>query len=136
MKICLIGAGRIGAVHAIAIASDENANLHSVVDFHQESAEKLANKYNAITLSMDEAFENNEIDAFIIASSTSTHADLIEKCAKVGKPVFAHKVEVNAESIPPETPSTNPFTFALVAYSFNQYITYSATFLVSIDKLF
>ena len=61
MKICLIGAGRIGAVHAIAIASDENANLHSVVDFHQESAEKLANKYNAITLSMDEAFENNEI---------------------------------------------------------------------------
>jgi myo-inositol 2-dehydrogenase/D-chiro-inositol 1-dehydrogenase len=91
MKICLIGAGRIGAVHAIAIASDENANLHSVVDFHQESAEKLANKYNAITLSMDEAFENNEIDAFIIASSTSTHADLIEKCAKVGKPVFCEK---------------------------------------------
>ena len=31
MKICLIGAGRIGAVHAIAIASDENAKLHSVV---------------------------------------------------------------------------------------------------------
>ena len=91
MKICLIGAGRIGAVHAIAIASDENANLHSVVDFNQESAEKLANKYNAITLSMDEAFENNEIDAFIIASSTSTHADLIEKCAKVGKPVFCEK---------------------------------------------
>ena len=40
---------------------------------------------------MDEAFENNEIDAFIIASSTSTHADLIEKCAKVGKPVFCEK---------------------------------------------
>ncbi len=36
-------------------------------------------------------FENNEIDAFIIASSTSTHADLIEKCAKVGKPVFCEK---------------------------------------------
>jgi len=91
MKICLIGAGRIGAVHAIAIASDENAKLHSVVDFHQEAAEKLAKKYNTITLSIDEAFENNEIDAFIIASSTSTHADLIEKCAKVGKPVFCEK---------------------------------------------
>ena len=91
MKICLIGAGRIGAVHAIAIASDENAKLYSVVDFHQKAAEKLANKYNAITLSIDEAFENNEIDAFIIASSTSTHADLIEKCAKVGKPVFCEK---------------------------------------------
>jgi myo-inositol 2-dehydrogenase/D-chiro-inositol 1-dehydrogenase len=91
MKICMIGAGRIGTVHAIAIASDANAILHSVVDFHQESAEKLAQKYNAITLNLDEAFNNGEIDAFIIASSTSTHADLIERCAKVGKPVFCEK---------------------------------------------
>jgi len=91
MKICLIGAGRIGTVHAIAIASDSNAILHSVVDFHQKSAEKLAQKYNTITLSLDEAFNNSEIDAFIIASSTATHADLIEKCAKAGKPVFCEK---------------------------------------------
>ena len=91
MKICMIGAGRIGTVHAIAIASDANAILHSVVDFHQESAEKLAQKYNAITLNLDEAFNNGEIDAFIIASSTSTHADLIERCAEVGKPVFCEK---------------------------------------------
>jgi myo-inositol 2-dehydrogenase/D-chiro-inositol 1-dehydrogenase len=91
MKICMIGAGRIGTVHAIAIASDANAILHSVVDFHQESAEKLAQKYNAITLNLDEAFNNDEIDAFIIASSTSTHADLIERCAEVGKPVFCEK---------------------------------------------
>ena len=91
MKICMIGAGRIGTVHAIAIASDANAILHSVVDFHQESAEKLAQKYNAITLNLDEAFNNDEIDAFIIASSTSTHADLIDRCAEVGKPVFCEK---------------------------------------------
>jgi len=91
MKICLIGAGRIGTVHAIAIASDSNAILHSVVDFHQKSAEELAQKYNTITLSLDEAFNNSEIDAFIIASSTATHADLIEKCAKAGKPVFCEK---------------------------------------------
>jgi hypothetical protein len=37
------------------------------------------------------------------------------------KPVLAHKVEVKAESIPPETPITNPFMPALVAYSFNQF---------------
>ena len=91
MKICLIGAGRIGTVHAIAIASDENASLHSVVDFHHSAAEHLAKRYNAIVLSIDEAFKNKEIEAFIIASSTSTHADLIERCAKVGKPVFCEK---------------------------------------------
>tara|TARA_B110000914_G_C15479674_1_gene454988 strand:+ start:583 stop:1563 length:981 start_codon:yes stop_codon:yes gene_type:complete len=91
MKICLIGAGRIGTVHAMAIAGDETAILHSVVDFDQEVAERLAQKYNAITLRLDEAFNNKEIDAFIIASSTATHADLVEKCAKAGKPVFCEK---------------------------------------------
>ena len=88
MKICLIGAGRIGAVHAIAIAGEATTTLHSVVDLHPEAAEQLAKKYNAIVLSLDQAFNNNEIDAFIIASSTATHADLIERCARAGKPVF------------------------------------------------
>ena len=91
MKICLIGAGRIGAVHAISVTSDSNATLHSVVDSHRGPAERIAKKYNAITLTLDQALNNNEIEAFIIASSTATHADLIEKCAQVGKPVFCEK---------------------------------------------
>jgi len=33
-------------------------------------------------------------------------------------------VDVTAESIPPETPTTNPLTPALDAYSFNHYIIY------------
>ena len=49
MKICLIGAGRIGAVHAIAIASEESATLHSVVDLNHEAAENLAKQYSACT---------------------------------------------------------------------------------------
>ena len=33
---------------------------------------------------------------------------------------MAQSVEVTAESTPPETPITNPFTFAFFAYVFNQ----------------
>ena len=33
--------------------------------------------------------------------------------------VMAQSVEVTAESTPPETPTTNPFTFAFVAYVFS-----------------
>ena len=44
MKICLIGAGRIGAVHAIAISGEATTTLHSVVDLHPEAAEQLAKK--------------------------------------------------------------------------------------------
>jgi hypothetical protein len=39
---------------------------------------------------------------------------------KTSKPVLAQSVEVKAESIPPETPTTNPLTLAFSAYSFNQ----------------
>lgn len=72
MKICLIGAGRIGIVHAIAIASEKNTTLHSVVDLNQEAAKNLAQQYSAEVLSMEEAFSNTDIDAYIIASSTAT----------------------------------------------------------------
>ena len=47
MNICLIGAGRIGIVHAIAISSEKNTILHSVVDVNQPAAEDLAKKYSA-----------------------------------------------------------------------------------------
>jgi len=39
---------------------------------------------------------------------------------KRSKPVIAQREEVTAESIPPETPTTNPLTLAFTAYSFNQ----------------
>lgn len=91
MKICLIGAGRIGAVHAKAVATQEQATLYSVVDFNPHAAQQLSDKYNAKNQTLDQAFDDNTIDAFIIASSTATHADLIEKCAQVGKPVFCEK---------------------------------------------
>jgi myo-inositol 2-dehydrogenase/D-chiro-inositol 1-dehydrogenase len=91
MKICLIGAGRIGIVHAIAISSEKNTTLHSVVDLNQEAAKNLAQQYSAEVLSMEEAFGNTDIDAYIIASSTATHADLIDRCAQIGKPVFCEK---------------------------------------------
>ena len=71
MKICLIGAGRIGIVHAIAIASEQNATLHSVVDVNQEAAESLAKKYSAEVLTIDEAFSNADIDACLLYTSPS-----------------------------------------------------------------
>jgi hypothetical protein len=38
----------------------------------------------------------------------------------VGRPVKAHNVDVTAESMPPETPTTNPFMPASNAYVRNQ----------------
>ena len=91
LNICLIGAGRIGVVHAKAIATQEKATLYSVVDFIPQAAQQLSDKYGAKNQTLDQAFDDNTIDAFIIASSTATHSDLIERCAQIKKPVFCEK---------------------------------------------
>ena len=45
MKLALIGAGRIGKVHAQAIYSHPNVTLAAVADFHQPAAEAFAEQY-------------------------------------------------------------------------------------------
>ncbi|MEZ5450410.1 MAG: inositol 2-dehydrogenase [Thiolinea sp.] len=42
-------------------------------------------------MTLDEAFASDAVHAFIIASSTDTHAPLLERCASAGKPVFCEK---------------------------------------------
>lgn len=93
LNICLIGAGRIGKVHAMAIAQIEGARISHVVDPFPEGAKAVASQYNAEYIELDDAFGSklSAIDAFLVASSTDTHAPLMARCAEVGKPVFCEK---------------------------------------------
>ena len=43
----------------------------------------------------------------------------------VGRPVFAHNVEVSAESIPPDTPITKPFDLDILMYCISQLFNFS-----------
>ncbi len=91
VRFGLIGAGRIGQVHAMAVQSVPGARITEVVDVFPEAAKKVADKYGAKVVTLDEMFASPHVDAFIIASSTDTHAPLLERCAAVGKPVFCEK---------------------------------------------
>ncbi|BBI64759.1 hypothetical protein HSBAA_60650 [Vreelandella sulfidaeris] len=88
MKLALIGAGRIGKVHAQAIHSHPNVILAAVADFHQPAAEALAEQYASRAVSVDEIFADDAIDAVLIASSTPTHAEYLERAARAGKAVL------------------------------------------------
>ncbi len=87
----LIGAGRIGQVHALAVQGVPNACITEVVDVFPAAAESLATKIGAKVVTLDDIFASDNVDAFIIASSTDTHSPLLERCAAVGKPVFCEK---------------------------------------------
>ncbi|HEX7719054.1 MAG TPA: Gfo/Idh/MocA family oxidoreductase, partial [Woeseiaceae bacterium] len=91
INLCVIGAGRIGRIHAANIAAHPQATLRYIVDVDKSAAQKLAAETGAAAASVEDALGDERIDAVVIASSTDTHLPLIEACAHAGKPVFCEK---------------------------------------------
>ena len=91
MKLALIGAGRIGRVHALSIAAHPEVSLAAVVDAYPEAAETLARDFGSRARDIDDVFEDPEIDAVLIASSTATHIDYLERAASAGKAMLCEK---------------------------------------------
>lgn len=91
IRFTLIGAGRIGKIHAENIARHPEAVLAYVADADQNAAADLARRWSAEVVALDTAVDRNDVDAVLVASSTDTHADWIERCAAAGKPVFCEK---------------------------------------------
>ncbi|SFA80428.1 myo-inositol 2-dehydrogenase [Poseidonocella pacifica] len=91
MKVALFGAGRIGKVHAASIKMDPRSELVAVTDVMTEAAEALAKEHGIAVRSPQEILDDPSIDAILIASSTNTHADLVEAGVKAGKAIFCEK---------------------------------------------
>jgi myo-inositol 2-dehydrogenase/D-chiro-inositol 1-dehydrogenase len=91
VKFGLLGAGRIGRVHARAIRADANAELVAAADAVPSAAEALAREYGCTIRSIEEIEGASDIDAVVICTPTDTHADLIERFARAGKAVFCEK---------------------------------------------
>lgn len=90
-NVALFGTGRIGKVHAEIINNHPEINLYSVIDPYLPGAESIANKYQAVIQSVEEAMNDENIHAVCIASATDTHAELVERAAKKGKAIFCEK---------------------------------------------
>ncbi|MES2145866.1 MAG: inositol 2-dehydrogenase [Pseudomonadota bacterium] len=91
IRFGLLGAGRIGKVHARAISSDANARLVAVADAMAPAAEAISAAYGCDMRSIDAILSATDIDAVVICTPTDTHADLIEAFAKAGKAIFCEK---------------------------------------------
>lgn len=91
LNIALLGAGRIGQVHATAIGRTAGVTLLAVADAHAPAAEAVASQYSAQVKTIDEIEAMKEVDAVVICTPTDTHADLIERFARAGKAIFCEK---------------------------------------------
>ncbi|MDP3178410.1 MAG: inositol 2-dehydrogenase, partial [Spirochaetaceae bacterium] len=89
------GAGRIGKIHAENIANFmPQARLKTIADVALTPAiEAWAKGLGVQVVAKDPAviFDDGEIQAVIICSSTDTHADFVVRAAKSGKHVFCEK---------------------------------------------
>lgn len=91
IKMAVIGAGRIGQIHATNAARNPGVTLAGIADAIPEAAQKLAADLGAPVVTVENIFADPTIDAVLIGSSTDTHADLIQRSAKAGKHIFCEK---------------------------------------------
>ncbi|MCG8509026.1 MAG: Gfo/Idh/MocA family oxidoreductase, partial [Rhodospirillales bacterium] len=100
INLCLFGAGRIGKIHAANVALNRRARLRYVTDVYEDAAVALAREYGAEVTDTETALADSTIDAVIIASSTDTHAPLLETACRAGKQVFCEKpVDLSSDRV-------------------------------------
>jgi myo-inositol 2-dehydrogenase/D-chiro-inositol 1-dehydrogenase len=90
-EVAIFGAGRIGKIHAGNLVQQPGAHLKHVVDPDGNAAAALAAQHGAAVAATEAVFADKSIRVVVIASSTDTHADLIERAAASGKAIFCEK---------------------------------------------
>ncbi|OGO58415.1 MAG: inositol 2-dehydrogenase [Chloroflexi bacterium RBG_16_72_14] len=92
LRVALLGAGRIGQVHARSITESGEAELAWVCDPVETAASTLAGRYGAKwSPEPGDAIEDASVDAVLIASATATHTDLIRASVLAGRKVLCEK---------------------------------------------
>lgn len=100
VRFGLLGAGRIGKVHAKAVSGNPQAKLVAVADAFPAAADAIAAAYGCDVRTIDAIEAASDIDAVVICTPTDTHADLIERFARAGKAIFCEKpVDLDAERV-------------------------------------
>ncbi|MBP7002705.1 inositol 2-dehydrogenase [Amaricoccus sp.] len=90
--IAVFGAGRIGRVHALNAAAQPSLRVRYLVDPGAGAGrDDLAARLGAAVVEAGAVFADPAIAGVVIASSTDTHADLLERAAAAGKAVFCEK---------------------------------------------
>jgi len=94
LQLGLIGAGRIGRLHAENLARRiPSARLVVIADVVEDAARRLATELDVADVVTDyrAILERSDVDAVLVASATDTHAHIIEEAAQAGKHVFCEK---------------------------------------------
>jgi myo-inositol 2-dehydrogenase/D-chiro-inositol 1-dehydrogenase len=94
LKIGVIGAGRIGKVHAENLSRMPEAEIKAIADLYaDDQLREWAGRLGVSEVVQDcrQVLNDAEIDAVFICSSTDTHVPFIIEAARAGKHIFCEK---------------------------------------------
>jgi len=103
IKVGIIGAGRIGKLHAEHLKfAIKNSEPVAIADIIKGTAEETAKQLNIPTATIDyrKILDDRAIAAVVICTSTDTHSQLIQEAAAAGKHIFCEKpIDLTLEKI-------------------------------------
>ena len=88
--MALVGAGRMGAMHAGIMRDSELVELRAVVDVNREAAAAAARGAKVFSR-VEEALALPEVEALVVAAPTPLHAAVAEAGLEAGRPVLCEK---------------------------------------------
>lgn len=94
LHIAVAGLGRMGRLYAQLVATQVvGARLAAVADPDSQALAAVRDQYNVSITASDarDLFNRPDIHAIVIATPTSTHADLVIAAAQAGKAIFSEK---------------------------------------------
>ena len=99
LRLCLIGAGHMGRIHARKLAGMKDVNLACVIDTDPEQASETARTYGAVSATQYARALEDGLKAAVVASPTETHYPVARLLLENGihvfveKPIAAHPAE-------------------------------------------
>ena len=91
VKLGLLGAGRIGQVHARAVASHPQATLAKVFDPIDSARDAIQASFGAQPDSLQGILQDPEIQGVLVCTPSDQHAEQIIQAVDAGKAVFCEK---------------------------------------------
>lgn len=93
VRVGVVGMGGFGRLHASTILGLAETNLVALVARRQETLDEVADDYPGVPgwLDIDKAIAESDAEAWIVASSTSTHVTMTRSLLEAGHAVLLEK---------------------------------------------
>ena len=91
LRVAVVGVGRMGRTHAFQMAALDEIELVGVVDSHPHTAASLADALGVETIPTDEIGDRDDLDAWVIATPTTTHDSIVTAALEAGVHVLCEK---------------------------------------------